>query len=307
MTPVRPEYGDLPAYGAWMREEGPPGQSMLRQHALAVAVLHDVDVQPADDGVVLAGRPDLRVTWSECAEAVYGAPDDQEARHRLLSWFHLRRTVSDLGSADLAGRARPVGLPVGHALHPGPPWVRERVLGDALDLGLGLLGVGDDPGRVEVVPTGVLRAADADTVSWWAPTRGYLERMGAIAAERWLADPDPTLRPIGDCDVVTLLGSAVLRTALCGGSSGTMRTVAVPMRRRGWLDLRRIDPAFALAAAAATDPAERGFSRPLLVTADEVAMVGPGGRPAAEALGDRGATGQAWDRPVRYHAHPPTC
>lgn len=293
-------YDDIPAYGAGMREEGAPGQSMLRRCALAVAVLHDVDLQPADDGVVLAGTPDLTVTWGECAEAVFDAPDDQEARHRLARWLRLRRALSALTSADLDGRVRPVGLPVAHVLHPGLSWVRERVLGNALDLGLGLLGVGDDPDLVEVVPTGVLNAVGVDAVPWWPGARSYLERMGAVAAERCLADPEPTLRPIGDCDVVTLLGSAVLRAALCGGNGGTMRAVAVPMRRRGWLDLRRIDPAFALAAAAATDPAERGFSRPLLVTADEVTAVAPGDRPAEEVLRDPAALRQAWDRPVRY-------
>ena len=59
-----------------------------------------------------------------------------------------------------------------------------------------------------------------------------------------------------------------------------MRAAAVPMRRRGWLDLTRIDPAFTAAAAAATAPAERGFSRPVLVTADEVTVATEGGRPA---------------------------
>jgi hypothetical protein len=43
------------------------------------------------------------------------------------------------------------------------------------------------------------------------------------------------------------------------------------MRRRGWFDLSRIDPAFALAAAARRRRGTR-FSRPLLLTADEVTL-----------------------------------
>jgi len=49
-----------------------------------------------------------------------------------------------------------------------------------------------------------------------------------------------------------------------------MRSVAVPTRSRGWLDLSRIDPTFAIQAAAAVAPADRGFERPILITKDEV-------------------------------------
>jgi hypothetical protein len=57
------------------------------------------------------------------------------------------------------------------------------------------------------------------------------------------------------------------------------------MRSRGWLDLSRVDPAFSAAAARLTATEERGFSRPLLVTAEEVALAPEGGdvvRPALE-------------------------
>ena len=94
------------------------------------------------------------------------------------------------------------------------------------------------------------------------------------------------LRPIGDCDVVTLLASRTFRTALCAQDGTGMRAAAVPMRRRGWLDLSRIDPAFTVAAAAATDELARGFSRPLLVTVDEVTLSMVGGRPAEIVLRD---------------------
>jgi hypothetical protein len=127
--------------------------------------------------------------------------------------------------------------------------------------------------------------------------RDYLERMGAIAAQR-LAD-NGLLRPIGDCDVVTLLASRTLREALCAQDGTGMRAAAVPMRRRGWLDLSRIDPAFTAAAASATRPEERGFSRPLLLTADEVALAPQGGRPAEIVLRDPAVESPAL-RPVLF-------
>ena len=66
-----------------------------------------------------------------------------------------------------------------------------------------------------------------------------------------------------------------------------MRTVAVPMRTRGWLDLSRVDPAFSAAAARLTDEAERGFARPLLVTRDEVALAKENGDVVRPAIEDR--------------------
>ena len=65
-----------------------------------------------------------------------------------------------------------------------------------------------------------------------------------------------------------------------------MMFAVVPMRRRGWLDLSRIVPAFTAAAAGATAAEERGFPRPLLLTVDEVAMAPEGGRPAEIVLRD---------------------
>ena len=127
-------------------------------------------------------------------------------------------------------------------------------------------------------------AVGIDPMPWWPVALDYLERMGALAAKRLAANP--VLRPIGDCDVATLLGSRSLREALCAADGTGMRAAAVPMLRRGWLDLSRIDPAFTAAAAAATTPEERGFTRPLLLTADEVALAPDGGRPAEIVLRD---------------------
>jgi hypothetical protein len=59
------------------------------------------------------------------------------------------------------------------------------------------------------------------------------------------------------------------------------------MRTRGWLDLNRIDPAFAAAASRLTAVEERGFDRPLLVTRDEVVVAKEGGDVVRAAIEDR--------------------
>jgi hypothetical protein len=171
------------------------------------------------------------------------------------------------------------------------------VLGGAIDLGFGFVGVGADPDEVVIIPQGALDAAGVDPGPWWPVARDYLERMGAVAAAR-LVDV-PILRPIGDCDVVTLLASQTFRTALCAKEGTGMRAAAVPMRRRGWLDLTRIDPAFTIAAAAATEEPARGFSRPLLITVEEVVLSLAGGQPAEIVLRDKVAVSQHL-RPVLY-------
>lgn len=266
-----------------------PDALALRRLALSVSVLDDVDMVPFDDGIMLTGVAPVEVTWLEMRRALAGVdPESDLARLRVRAYFTGRRGCADRHVDELRELARPVGLPVDHPLHPGLDWVRHRVLGDAIDLGFGFAGIGIDPDEVVVVPQGALDAAGIDPSPWWPVALGYLERMGAIAAER-LSDV-PMLRPIGDCDVVTLLASRTLRTALCGQDGTGMRAAAVPMRRRGWLDLSRIDPAFTIAAAAATAEEERGFSRPLLLTVDEVALAVDGGRPAEIVLRDPAAT-----------------
>lgn len=275
-----------------------PDSLELRRLALAVSVLDDVDIVPLDDGVLLTGDVPVEVTWLELRRALGGAdPADDLGRFRVRAWLRGRRIAADVHVEHLRTQARPVGLPVDHPLHPGLDWVRQRVLGGALDLGFGFVGVGTDPDEVVVVPQGALDAAGVDPTPWWPVARDYLERMGAVAAQRLAANP--VLRPIGDCDVVTLLASRTLREALCAHDGTGMRAAAVPMLRRGWLDLTRIDPAFTAAAAAATAPHERGFSRPLLLTADEVTLAPEGGRPADIVLRDPAAE-SVHLRPVLY-------
>jgi hypothetical protein len=273
----------------------------LKRCALAVSVLLDLDVEPADDGLRVAGLPEVHVSWKECRRALAGAdPEADEGRRRLARWLLRRRWLADHTYDDLAERARPVGLPVDHVLHPGLDWVRARLLGDSLDLGLGFVGIQPgQPDRVTIMPQGCLEAADLDGVAgaWWLRANSYLEQMGALAAERFFRDRSAVLRPMGDCDVVTLLGSWTFRAALAGDAGG-MRPVVVPMRTRGWADVSRIDPAFGPAAAAATEAVDRGFPRPLLVTADEVAMVREGGDMTI-ALSDPPAA-DPWLKPLLY-------
>ncbi len=245
----------------------------LRRAVLAVYVVDDLDLLIDDQGVLLTTPTARRVRWHEVAASVAGMdPESTIGRARVGAWLHGRRAVADHPVAVLADRARPVGLPVDHPLHPGPDWVCESVLGGALDIGFGFLGLGGDPDDVVIVPPGALAAEGIDPAPWWPRARRYLEKMGMIAAARLTTGTQRELRPIGDCDVVTLLASRLLRRALCGTDGTGMCTAAVPMRRRGWLNLAGIDPLFTVAAAAASDLAERGFSRPLLVTVDEVTL-----------------------------------
>ncbi|MCL6537136.1 MAG: hypothetical protein K6T28_00875 [Acidothermus sp.] len=273
----------------------------MRRCLLAVSVTEDLDLTPTSDGVRLDGVPPLTVTFAEAAEAIGdAAPDSETARRRLARWLAIRRALADRTLEELAEAARPVGLPVGHVLHPGGGWTRRQVLGGCLDLGLGFVGLDPrDRDKVVVVPDGVLQACGLDGAEWWQTASDYLEDMGALATARWRREPRQPLRPMGDCDVVTLLGSTVFRGAIAAEAGG-LRAVAVPMRHRGWLDLSRIDPAFVRAAASLTDPEQRGFSRPVLVTADEVALAGDG--PGVTiVLRDPAASDPRWLRDVLYH------
>jgi hypothetical protein len=274
-----------------------PARPELRIDLLAISVLHDLDLTVGPDGILLPGLPAVELGWAECERALDGArPGTDPARHRLALWLLARRRLADLVPAGagtvpatesgLLDRARPIGFPVGHPCHPGPSWVAHRVLGEAVEVGLGLRGLDPDrPDEVVPVAADLLAAASLDDTGCWGVALRYLDAMAAVAAERWRRSPAQPLRPVGDCDVVTLLASRVLRGALAGACGG-MCACVVPMRTRGWTELRRVDPAFAVAAAAATSDEQRGFDRPLLVTADEVGLAVGGGRPAEIALRD---------------------
>ncbi len=281
-------------------------RAALRRCLLAVCVIDDIDLLPSDDGALLpglvAGLPAVEVSLGDCETAIRGAdPDSPLARQRLSRWLWAKRAVAERSLDELAERARPVALPVGHSLHSGRGWVRQRVLGGCLEVGLGFVGLdAQAPDDVVVVPHGVLESSGIDAAAWWRGAVEYLENMGALATKRWRRQRTSALRPMGDCDVVTLLASVVFRGALCADAGG-MRVVAVPMRHRGWIDLSRIDPAFARAAAAITDEEDRGFARPVLLTVDELVLAGDGAAPAEIVLRDPAVADDAWRRNVLYH------
>jgi len=277
----------------------------LRRAVLAVTLLdegHVADLQPRDEGVLhdVPGGVSLVISWTEL---VLAAADDEEVlpdrvlQRRVGRWVRLRVALHDLvhGADDLdAARAsilakiRVRALPQDHAVHPGPSWPRRAVMGGALDVGLALKGYDDDgrpdPEGVGVVPAGILVATGIDVSTAHARAERHLADMAALAGERLLRSPSAVLRPLGDADVPTLLAARELRAALVDGMG--MRSAAVPSRRRGWLDLGRIDPAFAVTAAQLSDPDDRGFARPVLITCDEVALVRGGGDAVAQSLAD---------------------
>lgn len=268
----------------------PADITALRQVVLAASVLDDIDVLPRDWGVVLPGSPTVEVAWREVRQALAGArPSSDRARIRVASWLFGRTVAAQRTREELRAAARPVGLPIDHVLHPGCDWVRHRVHGGALDVGCGFVGVGREPDDVVLIPQGVLDAAGIDPRPWWPVALHYLEAMGAVAADR--AARSRVITRIGDCDAVTLVAARSLRSRLCAADGARMVAASVPMRGRGWLDLSRIDAAFAAAAAAATPALTRGFRGPVLLTRDEVVLAPPGGRPAELVLRDPATTG----------------
>jgi hypothetical protein len=278
----------------------------LRQAVLAVSVLDDVDLEPRSSGVRLSGLRPVLVRWATLRRAVGGDPASAAGRYRLRTWLRLRGLVADLGDeagAVLEQSARAVAAPVGHARHLGASWVQDTLLGGVLELGVGLLGVLDDPDEVVPLPPQIAQLAGVDPAAWWPRLRGHADAMGSLAAHRLARDGADlarrVLRPVGGCDVPTLLASRPLREFLVEGDGCGLRALAVPMRNRGWYDLARIDPAFVGAAWSATDEPERGFCRPLLVTADEVTLAAADGDTVAAVLADPAGREPAL-RDVRY-------
>jgi hypothetical protein len=245
------------------------------------------ELTPDEHGVT--GPDGLRATWSDLQAAV-PTTADADPTAQVARWLRQRVFVHGLtargGPDAVLARIRPRALPPGHHHHPGPAWVRRRVLGGALELGLGLRGL-DDEGRPEREAVGVLLPGtlagvdpeEAERTAW-----RYLDDMAGLARERLRRDASAVLRPLGDADVLALLASDRFRAALCGEMQ--MRSAAVPSRTRGWLDLGRLDPAFAVTAASMTPPGERGFDRPVLVTRSEVALAREGGDLVRQALAD---------------------
>lgn len=286
----------------------PPASDILalRGCVLAVSVLEDLDIEPRERGLVLAGAPPVSVGWSVVRAAIGPHPPGSVvARRRLTEWLRLRRLVADLGAdagSVLRQAARAVAIPCDHPAHPGRSWVLERPLGGALEAGLGVVGLLEDPDAVVLLPPGIVATTGASARLWWPAVREHAEGMGHLAVQRLRRDAGQgraVLRPIGGVDVPSLLLSRALRRHLATEDGSGMRALAVPMRSRGWYDLARIDPAFVAAAWSATDEWERAYPVPLLVTADEVSPALAGGDAVREALRDPvGET--SWQRDVRY-------
>jgi hypothetical protein len=281
-----------------------PSVLAMRRCALGVSVLEDMDIRPHATGLSLPGVRPLRVGWPEVRRALAGAdPESDAGRARVAAWLRLRRWVADRHLEELGPHVRPYAVYVEDADHPGLDWVRVRVLGDTIDVGIGL--VGSDPSdldRVVPLPQRIAELAglEAALETWWPSQLVYLERMGALAVDRMQRDPSPTIRPMGDCDVLTLLASRTFRAALVDSHDG-MRPIAVPTRSRGWLELRAIDPAFALVAAHLATAAERGLPRPALITREEVVVVRDGGVPVEIVLRDPApVTKERHLRPVHF-------
>ncbi len=252
-------------------------RAFLRRCVLAASVLDDLDVDPDDDGVHLPGCTPL--AWADVAATAGPAPAGAltgGARDTTPGAARLRVRQLLLAHRELHRRtARRVALavPRGADRHPGTGWGSTAVLGGALDLGPGVVVAHAGCERTLPVPAVSARATGA-AAELTAAQREHLEAMGALAAHRLHRDEGGrdggVLRPVGGCDVPTLLAAASLRAHLVA-AGGVLRAVAVPERTRGWFDLARVDPAFVVAAWAVTDPADRGLRRPVLVTREEVA------------------------------------
>jgi hypothetical protein len=259
----------------------------LRQCVLAVSVLRDLDVRPTDAGVLLPGRHAAVVEWTAIRDAV-GAhdPSGPAALRRVENLLRLHRMVSDLGPAAadrFRSAARVMALPPGHTEHLGTAWVQEPLRGNALDLGIAVLGLVGEMGRTTPVAPSVLQAIDVDVKDWWPELREHAERMGSLSAARLTRDGETGLiRPVGGCDVLSLLSSRTLRRHLAQSDGSGLRALAVPTRRRGWFNVRQIDPAFVQAAWSLTEDYERGMPVPLLITTETVTLpFSPGSSPTS--------------------------
>jgi hypothetical protein len=303
------------------REFADRSHLVVRRCLLAVTVLHDIDLDwqlPADDlsdpafpDLTVDGEPPVTVPAARLRSLLDGRDLEQPDTIAFLArWLLLRRALESTPAAMVVEALRVVGLPVGHAQHPGPAWVRVRIPGASLDLGLGLLpdvapgtvpseltddtdllgGTGPVPAVAAAspvpLPDGLLEEIGIDAATVWPTAIARLEELGGLAAARRRRRPRDPLRPMAEADVVTLLGSRRFRFELAAETSTGLAGLVVPMLSRGWVSTAAIDPAFGPAAAAATPEQTRGFPRPVLVTEYEVVQVPDGGHPLRH-LGDQ--------------------
>jgi hypothetical protein len=251
----------------------------LRRLALAVAVLYDVDLLPEEDGLQLGAAEMVHIEWDvlaavvERAEAARGSNEDFLIE-ALAAWLGARLALAN--GATLCA----LGMPARSVNHPGRTWIRELIPGGSLALGFGYRS--DFEGPVITLPPGVIEhagMAGAAAVSAWNQARAELEELGHAAVDRDRRHRSGALRPVRGTDVVTLLGAQNLRRELAAGEGDGMAALIVPLRVRGWRANSITDPAYGRAVAAAMSPEERGFERPILVTAEELTEVKAGGDP----------------------------
>jgi hypothetical protein len=253
------------------------GAAPLRLALLAVAVQHGVDLVHTDAGLVL-GNCERAVPWPviEQIAGVSLATATHEAMvlRLRLALPTLQAVLSDPEEASgrLQAAARPLALVPEHTLYPGSQWLRQPVPGDVLHLGIGLLSPPDWPGRIIPLPPALAAFADLDTDRWWPGLQRHGSAMAGAVAKRMRDRTSGILRPMGGCDVLTLLAAPELRRHLCQ-EDGVLRSVAVPNRQRGWFDLRHEDPAFISAAWSLTDPIDQGVPFGLLISPNAVARV----------------------------------
>ena len=264
-----------------------PDSLELRRLALAVSVLDDVDIVPLDDGVLLTG--DTAGRGQLAGAAPRAGRRRPRGRARPGPGPRLAARPPDRG--DRAPRppagAGPAGRPAGR-----PPDAPRPRLGAAPGARrrarprLRLRRRRQRPRRGRRHPAGRTRRRRHRPDALVAGGPRLPRADGRLAAERTGGQPRSCARSAtatsSRCSGRAIAARGTVRRRTAPG----MRAAAVPMRRRGWLDLTRIDPAFTAAAAAATTREERGFARPVLLTARR---------------GDAGARGRppGRDRPAR--------
>lgn len=285
----------------------------LRRAVLAVSVIDDIDLTPAEDGIGVEGPRSVYLSWWVIADELGKVdPETGVAHERLRNLLALHRMVAQGADQvrELSGAVRLLALPVDHPLVPGGGWVRQRVLGGALVTGLGVYGLSSE--STVPLPWSVVEAAGLAAGQLWEHASAHATAMGHLAVQRLRREPgsnepgacitarQAVLRPMGGVDVPSLLATSPVRRYLAASDGSGMRAMAVPMRTRGWFDLARIDPAFVQAAWSATDVLERGLPRPVLVTKDEVALAAAGINARKLALEDPAGQVRQITRSIRY-------
>jgi hypothetical protein len=252
--------------------------SVLLQFVRAACALDGVAAEPTTDGVLLAGSPPLPlIPWPEIDRVLAGDdPVGPAPRLRLALLLQLRGAVQSLGpaAAEAVGRAaRPLALPVGHPLHPGPAWIRATVPGGLLDLGLGVHQLLRGQDDVLPLPPAVVSAAGLDAEDLWLRLYPVAERLSTFAIDRVRADgPHPgVLVGVGGCDALTMLSFAPVRHWLATRRPDRHpdrgpEPVAAPRRDRVWVGPAAADGDYVRAVWLLTASARRGVLDPM--TAD---------------------------------------